>query len=115
MELNTYGYPVDVGLITKCDQMMSAITKVIKEKETVSKEVIKEAVTESIEPLDNKFNEVNTNIENAKNEILENGGDSGGCCGCRKLATKADIQNAVNEIKNDINEKFININEYISD
>lgn len=114
MELNIYGYPNDVGLITKCDQMMSAITKVIKEKETASKEVIKEAVTESIEPLDGRFDEINANIENAKNEILENEGDSGGCCGCCKLATKADIQNAVNEIKNDINDKFININEYIN-
>jgi hypothetical protein len=91
--------------------MISAITKVIKEKETVSKEVIKEAVTESIEPLDGRFDEINTNIENAKNEILENGGDSGGCCGCCKLATKADIQRVIDEI----NDKFININDYIND
>jgi hypothetical protein len=111
MELNTYGYPNDVGLITKCDQMMSAITKVIKEKETASKEVIKEAVTESIEPLDGRFDEINANIENAKNEILEHEGDTSGCCGCCKLATKADIQRVIDEI----NDKFININDYIND
>lgn len=111
MELNTYGYPNDVGLITKCDQMMSAITKVIKEKETASKEVIKEAVTESIEPLDGRFDEINANIENAKNEILEHEGDTGGCCGCCKLATKADIQRVIDEI----NDKFININDHITD
>ena len=68
MDLNTYGYPVDVGLVTKCEQLLSSI------KVVVDKQTIHDAVSESIEPLNDRFDEVNDHIENAKDEIIENCG-----------------------------------------
>lgn len=110
MDLNTYGYPVDVGLVTKCEQLLSSI------KVVIDKQTIHDAVSESIEPLNDRFDEVNEHIENAKDEIIENcdGCECGccGCCGCGKIITKTDLAEAVNTITSYMDEKFEDINQH---
>lgn len=122
MDLNTWGYPNDVGLINKCDQMLETITNIV-----IDKTVIQNAVTEAIDPLNDKFDEVNGHIDTAKEEILENcsgGSDDDCCCGCCNVATKCDLRNAVNTINAHIDEKlesydfdakFENLNEQINE
>lgn len=106
MDLNTWGYPNDVGLINKCDQMVETITNIV-----IDKSVIQNAVTNAINPLNERIDDVNEHIDTAKTEIMENctsGGESGndGCCGCCNVATKCDLRNAVNAINSHIDEKL---------
>ena len=102
MEYYTYGYPNDVPLITRdcCGGIDGAD--------------IEEAVTNVMKnfmpSINNNFGDVHTHIDEAKDEILAKdcscGGGSGcdDCCIC--VATKCDLNQAVNKINEHIDSKF---------
>ena len=102
MEYYTYGYPNDVPLITRdcCGGIDGAD--------------IEEAVTNVMKnfmpSINNNFGDVHTHIDDAKDEILakecgcEGGSGCDDCCIC--LATKCDLNQAVNKINEHIDSKF---------
>lgn len=103
MALNRWGYPNDVGLITRTDQLIQSLTKVTIDTTSIE-EVITNAVSDSDEAIINKIDESTTQIIDAMPECC--GGCDGGC-GCDGCtATMCDVKNAVREIKSHIDKTF---------
>lgn len=102
MEYYTYGYPNDVPLITRdcCGGIDGADIE----------EAVTNAMINFMPSINNNFGDVHTHIDEAKDEILAKecgcGGGSGcdDCCIC--LATKCDLNQAVNKINEHIDTKF---------
>lgn len=117
MALNRWGYPNDVGLITRTDQLIQSMTK-INVNTTAIETSVENVINNAIDGLDeNITNNVNTAINEAKNEIIEAmpddcgcGGNIDSCCG----ATKCDIRNAVTEIKEHIDNVIVEHEERMS-
>ena len=114
MNYYTYGYPLDVPLIPRnCCCGVDGLD-------------IEDAVANAIanfEPaINGRFDEVNAHIDEAKREIMSS--DCGcGDCGCC-VATKCDINHAIDKINKHIDSKFneidfttqfSNLNEQISE
>ncbi len=101
MEYYTYGYPKDVPLIAKqcccntnTDDIETAVTN---------------AIMNFMPTINDNFGDVHTHIDTAKDEILSaECGGCGGCdCGCDIcVATKCDLNHAVNKINEHIDNKF---------
>ena len=111
MALNRWGFPKDVGLITRTDQLIQSLTRVNVDTSSIST-----VINNAASGLDDK-------IEEAKNEVIEAMPD---CCGggsmpdCCCTATKCDIRQAVNEIKEHIDntvngEKFTKLFSNVND
>lgn len=99
MALNRWGFPNEVGLITRTDQLIQSLSKVTVNIDASSVEtVINDAISESDEKIIEKINE-------STNEIIESMPECGGCgdISCC-VATKCDIKNAVEEIKQHIDD-----------
>ena len=99
MALNRWGFPNEVGLITRTDQIIQKIENInVQVDSTNIENVVNNAISESTADIDAKINE-------AKTEIIESmpecncGNDVANCC-C--VATKCDIKKAVDDIKDHI-------------
>lgn len=102
MEYYTYGYPNDVPLITRdcCESIDSADIE----------EAVTNAMMSFIPSINSNFGEVHTHIDNAKEEILAKECECScgiGCDDCSIcLATKCDLNDAVDKINEHIDNKF---------
>lgn len=102
MALSRWGFPNDVGLITRTDQLMQMMTKTV----VVDTTSIENVINEAIETVDDSINE---KIDESTNAIIEAMPECKGgcdheidCC----TATKCDIRQAVDEIKTHIDNAF---------
>ena len=105
-----YNYRDNVGLVTGLEQFEDYLNGKLSNI-TVDTDIIEESVKkgmdDSISKIEDGLDKVNENIENAKNEIIENENCHHPCI-CN-LATKQDIQCAVRTINNHTDEKFDSI------
>ena len=104
MALNRWGFPQPVGLITRTDQIIQSLSKVTVDTSSIES-VINTAVNTTVNNIEEK-------IDTAKTEII----DSMPECDCSPtidccVATKCDIRNAVNEIKEHIDDTFNGVNQ----
>lgn len=102
-----YGYDTDVGLIGRTEQLIDHIDSKLDNININTddiKNTIKESVDDSMQTVNCNIKHVNYHIENAKNEIINNI-TCGSTCTCN-LATKDDIDKAVCNINNHVDEKF---------
>lgn len=104
-----YDYNTDVGLIGRTEQFIDYIDNKLDNFSINTdeiKETVKESVDESMKEINCNIKHVNYHIEEAKNEIINNMSDCGGhICDCN-IATKADINKAVCQINQHVDEKF---------
>lgn len=100
MALNRWGFPNDVGLITRTDQLIKSLTKVTVDTTSIEN-TITNAVGASDEAIIGKIDESTAQIIDAMPECC---GCGGGCDGC--TATICDVRNAVSEIKAHIDDTF---------
>ena len=99
MALSRWGYPNDVGLITRTDQLIQSLKTV-----TVDTTSIEHVIEGADQTIINKIDESTNQIINAMPECC--GGCDGGC-GCDGCtATMCDVKNAVREIKSHIDKTF---------
>lgn len=100
-----YDYDSDTGLISKSEQLKDYLDEKfssISVDTDLIENTINTAIDNNMDSINCQFKGVNCHIENAKNEIINN---SGSCC-TSNLATKCDIQNAVQQINKHTDEKF---------
>lgn len=111
MEYFTYGYPIDVPLISFWNRPSSCDCSSTADVEAAVQNVI----TNLMPLINDNFDVVNEHINVAKEEILEGcdgGSDCGGCNGngCGEFscctATKCDVMRAIEKINEHIDEKF---------
>lgn len=99
MALSRWGFPNDVGLITRTDQLIQSLSKVTVDIDSTSIEtVINDALSDSEGKIIEKINNSTSEIIDAMPECNGCGGMD--CC----AATKCDIKNAVDNIKQHIDD-----------
>lgn len=109
-DLREYGYMADISLSSRCDQIKDYLDEKLGSTSKIT-DTIKETIIDSMSTYDEKFSYTNTHIEDAKNEIVNvidcHGSGSGCCC---QLATKDDVNNAIEKINEHTDHKFDEIN-----
>ena len=116
MALSRWGFPNDVGLITRTDQFIESLTKINVDTTSIEntfETIINNAINGLDDDVADKVNStLGEQITEAKNEIIEAMPEGCGCGGnndinnCCCGATKCDVQNAVTEIKEHIDKTF---------
>lgn len=124
IDYRAYGYDVsDIGLLNRTDQIkqyleeqFSNITidvdgQSIGETISSSLENVTESVSTTMNCISDKIDKTNVHMEKVKNEIIANV-NSNNTCLCN-LATKSDIQSAIETINANTDEKFEDLNEQV--
>lgn len=121
-----YGYKDDVPLVSRCEQMYDYLDKKFSSVNIDTDQIettIENTINNSLGDINCKFCNVNCHIETAKKEIIETVKEnSTSQCLCN-LATKADVQQVIDDINKhtdskfteiDFNAKFEDLNEQVS-